>query len=451
MLRRLLTFLIISIGCANLYAQDVKSPYSSIGLGTLYGTPNAVNSGMGGIGVATPRLNTINDANPALLPYNTHTTFQVGAVYESRTIEGKGLLGQNVEVSNSDANLAYLGLAFPVVRKKVTMAIGLKPYSLVDYSKKEEHKIAQVSQNGMPTGQFTSVKMYREMTGSGGINRAYLALGARIFKGLNIGVTGNLYFGTINRDEVNVLVDTLGASSNTHEQNKAIAPQFASAYTEDIIFRQFKLDFGASYLYTLNEHLLMHAGAVYKIGGNLGAQSVHKLERRYKQSEDSQINIEKDVSDNDYTLKFPGELSLGISFMNPVKWKVGADFSMSDWSKYENPITDDEDFLGKSFRVALGGEYTPDYSSIKNYLSRVTYRLGTFYEQTPYVVSGTKIDDWGATAGFSMPIKYSSLDFAFIFGQRGTLSNDTYKETYFQLKLGVTFGDPSWFIKRKYD
>ncbi|MEQ9167020.1 MAG: hypothetical protein RLO12_12250, partial [Fulvivirga sp.] len=94
-------------------------------------------------------------------------------------------------------------------------------------------------------------------------------------------------------------------------------------------------------------------------------------------------------------------------------------------------------------------------SSVTSYLSRVTYKLGASYENTPYVVNNNntlnQVKDIGINFGWSLPVgRYSSFDMAFRFGKRGSVDKTLIEENYYKVYLGITFND-QWFIKRKYD
>jgi hypothetical protein len=157
-------------------------------------------------------------------------------------------------------------------------------------------------------------------------------------------------------------------------------------------------------------------------------------------------------------IKIPSSTTFGVSFSKGLNWSIGTEFSMQNWDSFSS-INQDDEGLGKSWRWGLGGEYTPDPSSVTNYLKRITYRVGFSMEQLPFLIDGNPDDentdlnsmnDIGATAGFSLPVRGSSLDFAFKYGKRGDRSETVLEESYFKIYFGLTFND-RWFIKRKFD
>ena len=133
-----------------------------------------------------------------------------------------------------------------------------------------------------------------------------------------------------------------------------------------------------------------------------------------------------------------------------MRWNVGTEFSYQDWSQFRN-VNGQNDGLEQSWRLAVGGEITPDPFAVENYLKRITYRTGLSIEQNPYLASGFPVKDLGINFGFSLPAgRQNSVDFAFRYGKRGNKSENLLEENYFKIYFGITFND-QWFIKRKFD
>ncbi len=121
-----------------------------------------------------------------------------------------------------------------------------------------------------------------------------------------------------------------------------------------------------------------------------------------------------------------------------------------NWNNFRNFNGSNGDMVN-SYRIGLGGEYTPEISSIDSYFKRITYRMGFNYENTPFQINDEQVRDFGINFGISLPVsRFSSLDMAFRLGQRGAISNDLIREDYFRVFLGVTFND-KWFQRRKFD
>jgi hypothetical protein len=144
----------------------------------------------------------------------------------------------------------------------------------------------------------------------------------------------------------------------------------------------------------------------------------------------------------------PAAFTGGISLSRGTRWSIGTEVSYQDWSKFKS-INQETETLGTSWRVAFGGEITPDQVS-ENILKRMVYRAGVSMEQYPYTLNNNPVKDLGINFGFSLPAGRSSVDMAFRYGKRGTLSDNGLQENYFKVFFGLTFND-QWFIKRRFE
>jgi long-subunit fatty acid transport protein len=150
-------------------------------------------------------------------------------------------------------------------------------------------------------------------------------------------------------------------------------------------------------------------------------------------------------------IKLPLMYSLGAQLMGNDKWSVGVDFSAAQWNQYRNFGAADS-VANQTYRISLGGEYTPNPSSLYNYLQRVTYRLGGYYGTDYVSLRGTTLSYYALTFGASLPFRRSPdrIHTAIEIGKRGTENNGLIKENFFKFSLGISLND-KWFIKRKYD
>src|SRR5690606_37923986 len=123
-------FAILLTFSAPLFGQAVRSPFSTFGIGDVYGDYLIQNQGVGGMGVSQPQYWYINNQNPALLVYNMNTVFQAGMVGERRE-----LLGDSLSQKSTNGNLNYLVTAFNVSKRpgRWSTSIGLMPYTTVNY------------------------------------------------------------------------------------------------------------------------------------------------------------------------------------------------------------------------------------------------------------------------------------------------------------------------------
>src|SRR5688572_7307941 len=111
------------------WGQAAPSPFTDFGIGDAYGNALIHNQGAGGIGVSHPQYWHLNNQNPALLIFNRLTTFEIGTVYESRTLKA-----DTINEKNDGGNLSYLAVGFPVKLNKWTTSVGLMPLTHLSYN-----------------------------------------------------------------------------------------------------------------------------------------------------------------------------------------------------------------------------------------------------------------------------------------------------------------------------
>jgi hypothetical protein len=124
-------FLVVAVmlSAAKVLGQAAPSPFTDFGIGEAYGNQLVHNQGSAGLGVSHPQFWFLNNQNPALLVYNPLTVFEVGSIYEQKTIKATDL-----NEKNKGGNFSYLVAAFPVKVNKWTTSAGLMPYTHVSYN-----------------------------------------------------------------------------------------------------------------------------------------------------------------------------------------------------------------------------------------------------------------------------------------------------------------------------
>ena len=429
-----LIFIALVFSAKGLSAQDVSSSYSSIGIGLLKSDAQASHIGMGGVGVSTGTPMHSNRLNPALLVDNTFTVFDFGMNYELSEIKS-----ETTSQTLSATNLAYLSVVFPIKKNKWAIGISYSPYSTVNYE--------LVDNNRKLIGASKTDTTYTsKLKGSGGINKFEINLAHSPLKGLKLGIGGIVYAGSITREEILHPNVTVGEGTE-----KTPSPTYKVRYTNNQIVRHFGFRLGAAYTTDLTEKVDFNVGAVYEYAGDFNPK-VETISERFSfdESENSPVNYVTGKKSEKKSMEIPSRLAFGVGIGEKRKWSVQTDFSTQDWSKFSDISGSNQD-MKNSYKIGLGGEWTPDFFSVKSYFRRMTYRLGGYYEKSPIVINDHQLDDLGITAGFSLPVRLSTINFGFKFGRRGTTSDGLLQENYFQLTTGITFGDNSWFVKRKYD
>ncbi|MEM7108581.1 MAG: hypothetical protein AAF519_10185 [Bacteroidota bacterium] len=419
----LVTFM--SLITTTAFSQASQSPFSSQGIGDLNDLGLAHNRAMGGLGISNVSYWHLNNINPALLPYNTLTVFSAAFVGENRSVEN-----DTGSETNGSGNLAYLTLAFPVKPGKWTTSVGLMPYSNVDYESQDTINVI---------GAVDGERALKISSGTGGLNQFYWANGIAVNKNIYVGLRAAYIFSNIETDVAFDLLEGLGTFRRGQNERVSVSDFLFSgglAYRKDSIF---------------NNKIQLRLGLTYDFGAELNAEKFISTEQR---SLDIPV-LRDSLEDIRGSMDIPQAIGVGISLNNSSKWVVGLDARFQRWSEFRDFDGSNEN-LGDQVKVILGGELTPDPTSVTSYFKRVSYRFGLSYENSPYQIATSEgqfnqVNDFGINLGWSMPVsRISNLDFAFTYGRRGNVDETIISEQYFRFHLGVTFND-QWFIKRKYN
>ena len=424
MLKKIVVAIGILIAITDINAQIATSPLTQVGLGDKVSPALPAQFGMGGIGISNGDVRYLNLINPALLVENSVYTFSANVIGSSVTLSD----GNNIH-RNSDASFNGLAMSFPMKVGKWTTAISLKPYSRVAYQFVNQQEII-----GTTDETVTS-----QLEGSGGTNQFVLSNGIRVTPNLYVGINAAYLFGSVIREQ-----------STSAPSNPSVTAFYNVASVSKESMTGFTFGGGAVYKIKLKERLRLNIGATYDLQTEADIEKVESWQTRLT----TDVAVTADTLGGEViksSSKLPSAYGIGFSLSNTRKWTAGIDIKYEDWSNFsyfESAQTE----LANSLLIAAGGEFTPDAGDINNYLSRVTYRLGVSYEDTPYVINNNTVQDFGINFGFSLPVStISSLDMGFKYGNRGNIGKIGHKEEYFKFQLGLTFNDRLWFIKRKFD
>jgi hypothetical protein len=423
---RILCFATFFLGGVNAYAQLSKSPYSLQGLGDIQGMGLISNESMGGVGISFGRSFFINNINPALLPLNTVTSFEIAALGERRD-----LTRNNLYQSNTTGNFGYLAFAFPLVRGRSSFSVGLQPYSLVDYD-----ILAKQTIHGSDSEANVSTR------GTGGINQAYFATGTRLLRGLYFGARASYYFGSV-IDETSIEPFVIS------EQDTSFFSIFKSNYYRRTAYSDAGFGFGLVYTARIRREFSVSIGGIYDLQTNLSSRRMESFEQRGLN--DNMIHADTLLYNHRNNVSLPPRYGVGLSLQNGFKWSAAVDLTMQDWSEFRNYMGESEN-LSNSYKVAVGFEFIPDFTSVTSYFQRALYRTGVYYHATPYSKNNVQVNEIGINFGTGFPISEGSLlNLMLGYGQRGFGGEGLIRESFYKVSLGITFNDASWFLRRRYN
>ncbi|MEN0004385.1 MAG: hypothetical protein AAF798_09585 [Bacteroidota bacterium] len=448
-LHRNVIIAILLISLAQLQAQDqnallqpkINSPYSRFGLGDLVDQHLAAAGGMGGLSAAFVDAYNVNIMNPASLARLQSTAFEVGFYAKYSSLEG-----QDETQGIWSGNLNYLVLAFPLknpINKVLDrdnspwglgMSFSLLPYSQVGYN------IQIATDRGEDLGEVEQF-----LKGSGGTYRVNWGNALR-YRNIAVGVNLGYTFGKI-------------LNSRRVEYN-SFNNFYNTELLDDISVGGLFFNVGVQYAYYFKKpgrdgvQVATSKRLVIGAYANPNLPFNTQTSRFYHRD-----NFEYGVLDTivappivelDGTL--PAEYGIGITYEKINNFRVGVEYKGANWSSYENEAKDES--LSNTYRISIGGEWTPNYISYNSYLERVRYRFGAFYGNDPRSFAGEQLTHFGLTLGFGFPIilprqQVSFLNLAIEAGRFGL--SDGLNETYARITLGFTLNDNSWFFKRKFN
>ena len=394
------------------------SPYSFVGFGETNFRGNHLNRAMGGIDVYIDSIHP-NINNPASYGKLKATTYSVGVNYRS-----------NILANNSDTQkvttsaIDYIGVSVPT--KRFGFGFGILPFSSVGYL------LEEISQ----TNQINAINRF---TGEGGINNAFLNIGFKAMKGLNIGFSANYGFGDITYRKTQVID---GIENGTYlESNSSLSG--------------IKFKASVNVIVPINE-LEFHGLLSFSPESELTSQNIQIVYTRSLLNGDQLGDFEEtDLTKNglDVTkFRLPTTISLGIGIGKDKKWFFGGQYNKINNSRFINEFVNQSSIGYENIsRIGFGGFYIPEFSSITSYWKRIVYRVGFRSEGKGYLINNQSIKENGITFGLGLPMAgLSNTNITFETGKLGTKNNNLIEENYWAIRLGFSLND-IWFIKRKYN
>ena len=418
-----------------LWAQPkTNSPFSSYGLGDSRDPDFIAGGSMGGIGAVFHHPYVTNIVNPASLGFLKATSFEF-AVFG----RWGRLSSPQFEQDIWSGNLDYLSLSIPLInpinqlleRREVPLSAALNI------------SLAPVSQVGYlitTTGEIDSLGNVESIfRGTGGTNRLNIGGGAK-YDRWAAGVNFGFLFGALEYQSATEFQDLDYRYDHIARNNYSI--------------RGFLYDVGVMYEMPLKKSKRQHNryitfGAHYNGKTSFGGDDDYLNMVTNERTGDTDTAIYLVDAPVDGTL--PMQYGIGVMLEESNRMRAGVTFTSTAWGQYENSARPEQ--LLDTWRVSFGGSYTPDATSITSYLSRVEYRAGGFYSTDPRSIDGTQLREYGFSLGMGFPFVqqrlFSFLDVSFDYGWRGL--QDSLKENYLRLRVGINLNDTQWFIKRRFN
>ncbi len=393
--------------------NGTTSPYSYFGIGEQKFKGTAENRSMGGLSVYSDSIH-LNFQNPASVAKLQLVNYAVAGSYKYVT--------QSTETEEQNAtatSLEYIAIGIPM--GKFGVSFGLLPYTTVGYKLESE------------TEEIVS-----QYTGTGGLNKVFMAFAYQFTPNFTFGIDANYNFGNI---EKKVFIEEIGLQFGTREVVRS-----------DL--NGFSFNFGAEYIFKLNDYLDLTTSATYSPATDFIAEGERRLSTVLLTESGAVVPVDTRITHlDDVDIKFPSQFTIGAGIGTSRDWFIGAQYSNVKISNFNDPILNvgTVEFIDAN-RYRVGGFFIPNYNSISSYWHRVVYRAGARYEENGINVSGEDINEFGISFGVGLPVGrfYSNLNLGFEFGSRGTTNNGLVKENFFNTFISLSLND-KWFEKRYID
>lgn len=453
---------LVLTGLAACAQSNPNSIYSRFGLGMIDNPGNATHFGMGGTTTAISDPIALNLANPASYSFLDVTNLQVttkGAY--TTTSDGRSTS------TYGHGQIHELSMGFRKPTAKWGLAIGLSPYSHVDYRFISKDTLSDT---------LTATYNY---FGRGGLNKATVGF-SRVFR----------FNGKTKIDTLSGRVDS--SQTRLHQ----ISVGFNTNYIFGNITRENIVSFNQSEHYsTINninlwtKGLSFEAGLQYKVnlttrrdpqrrvigGSALQLGLVYALESNMQIEYSQLISSIRIVGntalrDTSYfvdaasgRLIIPQRVQAGLAYkIYNKKWGallIAGEYKTQDWSMYRLRLAEDANLdqgLRPSRSRAVGIEFKPTTDVSNGFFNRLNYRVGYRMHESELILNETLITQRGISAGISVPVvrSQSKIHLGVEFGERGTLDNGLVREDYIACMVGFSLTPSNfdrWFRQVKYD
>ena len=416
MIKKIIISACLLLSLVSFAQQGTSSPYSFYGIGDIRFKGTLENRSMAGVAVEQDSIH-INLENPASFASLKLTTFTVGGTYGTKELK------TNTESANARrSTVDYLAVGLPL--GKFGLGFGLIPYSSVGY------KIEKLSSEVGETN--------KRLSGTGGLNKAFLGIGYKITPNFSIGADANYNFGKVETNSLEIITNV---ALGTRELN-----------TAELSGLNFNI--GTMYQAKINKKLSLYSSLNYTVEGTLTSKNTRNISTGvYNSNFDFSVVDSYGDQKSESEVRYPSKVTFGMGIGESKKWLLGGKIAYQKTYGQENTYNKASNVgYGRFGSVSLGGYYIPDYNSFSNYAKKIVYRGGIKYEKTGLMINSESINDMGLTLGVGLPISgsFSNVNLGFEFGKKGTTNANLVQENYANFSASFSLND-KWFVKRKFD
>lgn len=418
-------------------------PFSQFGLGSSelpYNMP--IMTRLGGVAYTRAGNNFVNPFNPASYASIEQESFvfDMGVNLQLSTLRGA-----NQSTKDADGNIGYLLAAMPVA-KWWKLALGLMPYSTVDYD-------VEALQTGADYGEMKTIYY-----GVGGVNEVLLGSAFNILKGgektpsLQAGFNVNFLTGNIDRA---ISYSFHGADTTFFVPSRRFKETSLNNFTYDLGL-QLRQPLGTKYTLGL--------GVVYKPRLDLKVKETALIYTYLSSSDESLVDTIFPLRGDDAEFKssfVQGQtVGVGLSLERNKRWQLAVDATFAEWQGMKYTEGKEPSVFGTSnitygpySRYAVGFEKMGNMDAA-TYWGRISWSLGAHLEQGALrlTLDGTehRLDQWGVGAGLTLPMRKGRSLLTLSAGYSSLGSTDVLQIDMLTFGIAVSSCE-RWFFKRKYN
>ncbi|RYZ52462.1 MAG: hypothetical protein EOP49_09425, partial [Sphingobacteriales bacterium] len=388
------------------FSQD-NSPYSRYGIGDMVPSTNINSRGMGGIAAGlndAPVPLSINYSNPASFSFfQSYKEAKSNKLSSGRAILDVGINLDNrtlVEPNNTNkfgtSNLLFSHVQIGVpLRRNWGLSFGIRPVARISY------KISSTERLFDPNSGQSIDTAATLNEGDGGAFLPNIGTGYKFYIGKNnviaLGASMGYLFGS--KDYSNrrfFLNDTVSYNAGNFQTTTTYGNLFFSG--------------GLQYMVQLNKDYILTFGAFGNLKRNLKASQDVVRETYFYDETQGNVRIDSVFEQKNIkgTITYPSTYTAGFVLRRQISieekksdWLIGVDYVQNKWDEYRFYGQADPT-VRSSWQLRVGGQIRPLPKT--NYFSNVSYRAGFFFGPDYIQVDNKKLNTFGASLGFGLPI-----------------------------------------------
>ena len=437
------------------FAQTLsQSPYARFGLGDVQYTTSPYLQSLGGASQAVADSNILNFNQPAAL-----ASLESGVTIFEAGINGRATRYDftNISSTGRTAGFAYFGLAFPIIKSKWNMSIGLNPVSNIGYLLRDT------------LTDPVAGEIFLNYEGAGGYSAFSWTNGFKLGKNFSFGLTGRYLFGKVDYssqvlfsggqaegDKNSLITSTNRIGGFDFETGLMYRKYFKKRKPRENEKDQIKK------VKTDSLHLTL--GGTFKPLKGVNGNYSYLAQSFFGNVPSIGNSFTDTIAINDRTkglITLPMQYGAGITLSNSSnKWLITSEIVYTDWDNFR--LFEARDSVRSSFRASFGVQINPSPIGIgakTSYLKKIRYRFGGSYSDGMLTINGDAVPEYEVTVGFGLPILLrtynkrpatSVLNFAVGVGRRGMPGVNPLVENYIRAAISFSLND-RWFRKLQYD